>query len=228
MRLIDYFDRAVVINLPERSDRRTETIQEFRRVKWPIENEKINFFPAIKPETSEGFPSAGVRGCYLSHYNAIKQAQVDNLANILVMEDDISFVSRIDKYAPAVIDSLEKTNWGFLYLGHEYSAGKSLGKPLEKITVPLPLAHFYAVNGRIFNRFLYFLEQLVQRKPGDPTGGPMHYDGAISTFRMQSLGYQRSSCTDLHQLSYLDQWPILIPATRQFRKLKNAIKRLHK
>lgn len=237
MRILDYFDRVAIINLAERSDRREETVQEFRRIGWTIENDKIKFFNAIRPMEADGFPSVGVRGCYLSHYNVVKQAKCDNLSNILIMEDDIAFIKNIDKCAYDLATGLEKTRWGILYLGHEYQPEIPSGNLLEKLYTPLPLAHFYAINSRIYDRFLDFLEQLLQRKPGDPMGGPMHYDGAISTFRMQnqdietyvvmpSLGYQRSSCTDLHKLSYLDEWPILVPVTRQFRRFKNTFKRM--
>ncbi len=64
----------------------------------------------------------------------------------------------------------------------------------------------------------------------------MHYDGAISTFRMQnrdintflivpSLAYQRSSRTDLLPPSLWDRWTFLSPLVNQMRKLKNALKR---
>ena len=68
--------------------------------------------------------------------------------------------------------------------------------------------HFYAVNGRIFDRLLRFLEELQRRPPGHPDGGPMHLDGAYSTFRDQNpdvvtliaspnLGWQRTSRSDI-------------------------------
>jgi hypothetical protein len=236
MSIIDYFDRTAIINLPERADRRAETRDEFRRIGWPIENEKVDFFTALRPKTPAGFPNQGVRGCFLSHMNVIKKAKHDNLANILVMEDDIAFISDIDKIAADALQALDHTNWGFLYLGHEYTSDPSSGTRLEKITEPLLFAHFYAVNSVIFDRFLEFLEQVLERPPGHPDGGPMHYDGALSTFRMQnrdintfaiipSLGYQRSSRTDLHSLSFWDNWAILNPLTSRIRRLKNAIKR---
>ena len=236
MTIIEYFDRTAIINLPERVDRRTETREEFKKIGWPIENEKVFFFSAIKPDTPGGFPSSGVKGCFLSHMNIIKQAKHDKLANILIMEDDIAFVSDIDKIAAEAFQELDQKEWGFLYLGHEYTSDFTSGKRLELLTEPLPLAHFYAVNGTIFDRFLDFLDQVLDRPPGHPEGGPMHYDGALSTFRMQnrdintfvivpSLGYQRSSRTDLHELSLWDKSKFLSPVTSRIRKLKNAIKR---
>jgi len=236
MNIIDYFDRTAIINLPERADRRVETREEFKRMGWPIETGKADFFTAIRPETPAGFPSTGARGCFLSHMNAITKARQDNLANILIMEDDIAFISEINKIAAEAFQELDHTPWGFLYLGHEYTSECPSDTKLELITKPLPLTHFYAVNGTIFDRFLEFLDKLIERPPGHPDGGPMHYDGAISTFRMQnrdintfaiipSLAYQRSSRTDLLPPSFWDKWAFLSPITAEIRKYKNTIKR---
>jgi len=236
MRIIDYFDRTAVINLPDRADRRADTREEFKRAGWPIETEKADFYTAIRPESADGFPRAGVKGCFLSHMNAIKKARHDNLANILIMEDDIAFISDINRIADEALQELEQTDWGFLYFGHEHTSDISSGKRLEKITDPLLLKYFYAVNGNIFDRFIDFLEQLLERPPGHPDGGPMYYDGALSTFRMQnrdintfvvvpSLGWQKSSRTDVHSLSLWDEGIVLANLVTGFRKLKNAIKR---
>ena len=59
-----------------------------------------------------------------------------------------------------------------------------------------------------WNRPVLFMEELQQRPPGHPDGGPMHIDGAYSTFRVQNpdvvtliaspnLGWQRSSRSDV-------------------------------
>ena len=64
----------------------------------------------------------------------------------------------------------------------------------------------------------------------------MYYDGALTTFRMQnrdintflivpSLGYQRSSRTDVFPSSLWDQWAFSRPLIAEIRNLKNAIKR---
>ncbi len=237
MKIIEYFDRTVIINLPERLDRRTETIQEFKRIGWPIQNNKINFFNATRPTEAAGFPSIGARGCLLSHLNAIKKAKNDGCSNILILEDDISFLSNINSITNEILKLLPNTNWGFLYLGHEYTSALQPTEILVKITTPLPLTHCYAVNSIIFDKFIAFLEELQTRKPGDPLGGPMHYDAAISTFRIQnpdintyivnpSLGYQRSSRTDLRELSYWDKSPILSPFIAFIRKMKNVFRKL--
>ena len=234
MTIIEYFDRTSIINLPERADRRAETRDEFNRAGWPIENNKADFFSATRPELANGFPSAGVRGCFLSHMNAIKKARYDSLANILIMEDDIAFVTDTNSIASEAFHELDQVNWGFLYLGHEHKSYDSPEKRLERITEPVPGKYFYAINSTIFDRFLEFLELVLERPPGHPDGGPMYYDGALSTFLMQnrdintfvvvpSLGYQRSSRSDLHPTFILDELTLLKPLSSVFRSLKNTI-----
>ena len=152
------------------------------------------------------------------------------------MEDDIAFVSDINTIAAEALEELKHVTWGLLYLGHEYKSDFSSDNRLELITEPLRLKHFYAVNGIIFDRFIEFLEQVLERPPGHPDGGPMYYDGALTTFRMQnrdintflivpSLGYQRSSRTDVFPSSLWDQWAFSRPLLAEIRNLKNAIKR---
>lgn len=238
MNITDHFQKTAIINLPERKDRRTETIAECKRINCTIDNHKTAFFPAVKPAEPAGFPSIGVRGCFLSHMQVIREAQQSRLENVLVMEDDIAFTPPANTILAEAMQELEGKEWGFLYLGHEYPVDSSRKERLIAIHEPLLLAHCYAVNAPVFDSFLTFLNRLLQRPPGHPDGGPMHYDGAISTFRMQnpgiatyivnpSIAYQRSSRTDLHKLSVWDTIPFISPFTNGMRKLKNTLKRLN-
>ncbi|MCF8271893.1 glycosyltransferase family 25 protein [Chlorobium sp.] len=100
MNITDHFQKTAIINLPERQDRREETIAELKRIACSIDNKKTAFFPARRPSEAAGFPSIGVRGCFLSHMQVIRQARHDRLSSILVMEDDIAFIPR----ANAILD----------------------------------------------------------------------------------------------------------------------------
>ena len=237
MNLLQQFDQVAIINLPERGDRRRETIREFMRAGWSVDQENVMFFPAIRPASPEGFPSSGVRGCFLSHMHAIRQASRDGAGSILIMEDDIAFRKDADRIGLEAIEELGDKSWDIIYFGHALEAGSiPADRKMEKISEPLLLAHFYALNGRCFDRFTGFLDELLLRPAGHPDGGPMHYDGAISTFRMQnpdvdtyvvnpSIGYQRSSRTDLHPLGIRDTSPLLSPFTKGIRQAKNAFRR---
>jgi len=43
--------------------------KELSRIGWRAE-----FFPAVRPETAQGFPWIGARGCFLSHLAVLKSA----------------------------------------------------------------------------------------------------------------------------------------------------------
>lgn len=236
MNFLNHFEQVSIINLPERTDRKQETLQEFSRAGWDIDGTRVSFFPALRPETPDGFPTCGVRGCFLSHMEVLRKARENRAATVLIMEDDIAFTRDIDEIGTTVMAELDGIEWGFIYFGHDRPVKTNIPR-VEQISEPLLLAHFYAINGSCLERFLPFLEEILKRPAGHPDGGPMHYDGAISTFRIQnpdiptyivypSLASQRSSRTDLHALSIFDRWSLLAPLTTTLRRAKNALKRV--
>ena len=102
---------------------------------------------------------------------------------------------------------------------------------------PTMLAHFYAVHARALPALIEYLHAVLQRPAGHPLGGPMHFDGALHSFRAQNpelktyyftrnLGFQRPSKTDLHEVSVLDKQPWMAPLARLLRKVKTAYVRL--
>lgn len=238
MGIFDYFDRVRIINLPKRSDRRNETIQEFSRHQFPIGNGVVDFFPAFSPVNADGFPNAGVRGCYLSHKQVIDDALRDRLSNVLILEDDICFTKLIGGLSESIIQELSALDWDIAYFGHSFEAKEST--PFWKLaTEPTIRAHFYAVNRKALPILSKFLSELLTRPTGHPDGGPMHYDGALNTFREQNpdinvyfytlnLGYQRPSKTDLHDTSFYDNAPLLRPIMWVMRKVKGKLLRLRR
>lgn len=230
MNVIDYFDRARIINISSRNDRRLETIEDFTRNGFRIDNDKIAFFQAVTPDALEGFPSLGARGCFMSHLGIMEEAVRSNLNNILIMEDDIQFSKCIATYGKQAVAALEGMDWDIVYFGHPFD-GDSSSPAWKVVDQPVHLSHFYAVNGRCIERLRDFLLQLLQRPPGHPDGGPMHYDAALNTlihsqkdvqayYFTWNLGYQRPSRTDLHDLSFMDRSALLRPLMTLLRRLK--------
>lgn len=230
MKIFEYFNSTQIINLPSRKDRRQETESEFKRYDFPINVEKVTFFNALSTQTSDGFPNAGVKGCFLSHMKIIENAKKLNLNNILIMEDDICFSKNILQYSSTAIEELKKIDWDIAYFGHNIQ-NSSDEISWKEVKHPMLLAHFYAVNGKTLPLFYDFLQKILSRPPGHPDGGPMHYDGAINTFLSQNanlkayffsknLGYQRPSRTDLHKTTIFDKNFILKIFILYFRKIK--------
>jgi glycosyl transferase, family 25 len=72
--LIEYFDRAYIINLVDRPDRRRQVQREFRLAGINIPNEKVQFYTAFRPADKGRFHSVGVRGCFTSRRNVLELA----------------------------------------------------------------------------------------------------------------------------------------------------------
>jgi len=230
--MIDYFEHTQIINLASREDRRRETIEEFRNNGFPINTDKVSFFEAIQPTEAQGFPNTGTRGCFLSHLKIIENAKNAGYQRILILEDDATFSKNIADIAPIAIEALDNMDWDLAYFGHSLEESDALEwRPLSQ---PMLLAHCYAINGKSLDKLCQFLHDILDRPAGHPDGGPMHYDGALNTFRAQNddiqsfyfaknLAYQRPSMTNIHDTSIYDKHPLLKVFTHLLRKAK----RLH-
>ena len=73
--IIEFFDRSYIINLQDRVDRRRQVEKEFYRLGITIPNQKIKFYPAVRPVDKGNFHDIGVRGCYMSHLKVLELAQ---------------------------------------------------------------------------------------------------------------------------------------------------------
>lgn len=215
-----------VINLPHRTDRRSEMEKQLSRVGW-----NARFFSGVKPETANGFSSVGAHGCFLSHLEVLRLALRCNMTRCIVLEDDVNFVSNFSTRWEAALKSLAENDWSIFYPGH------TLAKlPTGVIRIPsstkVLCTHFVVVHQRAIPRLIDGLEKIMARPPGHPLGGPMHVDGAYSTIRAQNptlvtfvnspmLGFQRSSASDIADRKWFDRIDALKPAVRLARRIKS-------
>lgn len=218
MKVTDFFERTYVVNLPHRKDRRKMMVQELNNIEMPLAPNKTEIFPAIRPNDAGAFPSIGARGCFLSHLAILKQAKEDRLTNVLIMEDDLTISQRFKTDQELLVEQLRHTDWGFVYFGHVEQTEASSSITLQSFSQPMLTTHFYGINGTLFERLFSFLDELQRRPGGHPDGGPMHLDGAYSTFRAQNLdvvtliaspnlGWQRSSPSDISN-KWFDRVPV--------------------
>jgi glycosyl transferase family 25 len=230
---LDYFDRAFVVNLPTRLDRRREMEAELVRVGWNG-RENLEFFPACRFNEADGWPSLGARGCFMSHLSILKRAQRERMSSVLIMEDDLTISPLFRELEADIVARLAQDDWGIAYIGHSDPIVPDPTPPMTVFTGELYMAHFYGVRGEHIGRLVEFLEQILTRPPGDPRGGLMHVDGAIHTYRTQNpdavtlvavpnLGSQRSSRSDITQ-GWYDKLPLLRGAAGAYRKAKRLIR----
>lgn len=230
----EYFDSIRIVNLESRGDRRREVIHELAKLSITIDENNVKFSPAVKPETPNGFPSVGARGCFMSHLAILKQAYAAGVKNLLVLEDDVNFTPTISQTLPAIFLEMDNLDWDICYFGHHLSLEKSSNSLFKRYYEGIQTTHFYAVSRNVMPQLISFLELILTRPPGDPDGGPMHVDGAISTFRAQNpkvktivlcdpIGYRRPSRTDIHALRLYDRIPVIKEIMGLCRKLKNNL-----
>lgn len=236
MKLLDYFDRIYIVNLPERSDRRREMNAELARLGLAVDGKRIRYFRAVRPADAGDFPSLGARGCFMSHLEILREARGDGLENVLVLEDDLSIDLRLAEAQPEMLSQLQSRNWDFAYIGHVENT-EALTQPVWQVSnSPMATTHCYALSHRAIGEVLEHLEACLTRKPGHPLGSPMHVDGAYSLLRMRSphlktlmavpsLGGQRSSRSDIYPNKWYDRLPFFQQLAGLARGGKNWVGR---
>lgn len=222
MHFIDLFDRVEIINLVSRKDRKNQVLEQLGRIGCSVDGERIRLFEAVQPANKGEFPSIGARGCFESHLDILRRANVDGVDKLLIIEDDLNFSDEIEEISPDFYTLLTDKNWDFVYLAHHHDSIESTSKqeliPLAN-NVAIRCTHLIGVSGRILTDLVGYLDCMRLRNGGDPDGGPMHVDGAYSWYRNDSncntviatppLGYQRSSRSDIADVRFYDRLPIV-------------------
>ena len=169
-----YFGAAFVINLKERVDRRRDFEEEIGPI-WGA----IPIYPAAKFSDCAGFKTAGWRGCFKSHLGCLRYARDKVLDSILIMEDDLTLCSSIQRITPTVIQQIKELDWDLIYFGHEQTgniaratAETSMINFIAADSEPLG-AHFYAVRSRVISRLVDHFERNQRAIPPDDKYGPM-------------------------------------------------------
>src|SRR5947209_2748568 len=146
--IIDYFDRAYVINLADRTDRRRQVEREFSSVGFMIPNGKVQFYTAVRHTDKAGFPDVGTRGNFDSHRRVLEIANEERLRNVLIFEDDVCFRSIGDSFKQQLVAQLLREEWDVVCFGYLVPSDAGLAGPLLRWQDDFLGAQFYAVNGR--------------------------------------------------------------------------------
>jgi glycosyl transferase, family 25 len=228
--LADCFSKTYAINLPEREDRRRALTIELESQNFRPETRRLEIFAGVRPDSAEGFPNRGVRGCFLSHLGVLRRAMEERLESVLVLEDDVTFSPVLRERSGMIERELREQPWGFAYLGHQLELQPVPGRCLIPYTGDIVLAHCYGVRGSVLPKLVEFLESVPKRPAGHPDGGPMFPDGALSFFRARhpeivtlaaapGLAFQRSSRSDL-----TPRWFDRIPGLRETAGLLRSLR----
>jgi len=233
--LIEYFDRAYIINLPERTDRRRSITQEFDAIGIKIPDKKVQFFSAIRPKEAGDFYAIGAKGSFYSHRSVLELAAAARLNNVLVFEDDVAFRKIPAAQIERILSALRAATWDVVYFGYLEPESVELKGPLAEWPDDTLGGHFYAVNGRFANTMIRYMNECEGRPRNHPDGGPMSRDGAFNHIRyvipnihvllaVPNLAFQRSSRTDIAPVRFYDRLPLLRPIVELARAAKTKIR----
>ena len=140
-----YFPPALIINLPERTDRIKHIKDTFSS--WPGTIDRINAV-RFKP---------GWIGCSKSHQKAVNIAKKANFPWILVIEDDCHLrsgaIDRFNKLLPFLWNNWNK--WDIFLGGPTYIKSSKLVDAERQIyEVKGYTAHFTLINSRVYDKIL--------------------------------------------------------------------------
>lgn len=223
-----------VINLVDRQDRRREFARQLRRIGLGYEDAGVTLFAAVRPAARGGFPTIGARGCFLSHLEILRMARDAGAERIAICEDDLDFSDDFERRAPTVFDALGGESWDIFYGGFDAAAhGVDATHEVVRLDPDQKVlcTHFLALRRPAITALVPYLEAMMARAHGDPAGGPMHVDGAYTHFRADhpemvtraacpTLGHQRASRTDVHDLRWFDRLPVIRGAAQIYRRLR--------
>lgn len=231
-RMVEVLGPIHVINLADRHDRRREFARQLQRIGLAYEYPGVTLFAAVRPDAADRFPSIGARGCFLSHLEILRAAREAGAGRIAICEDDLDFCDDFERRAPGVFDALDATDWDIFYGGFDAAAhGVDASRDILRLDPGQRVlcSHFLALRRPAIAALVPYLEAMMQREHGDPAGGPMHVDGAYSHFRADhpemvtlaacpTLGHQRASRTDVHDLRWFDRLPVFRGAAQIYRR----------
>lgn len=155
MKLFERFDKAFLINLPERVDRLKAFKEEVERYDLGefeiVEGIKVN-------EKIDGIPSGAI-GLIKTNLRIFTELAGDS-ETILIMEDDCSFTDKvlnIDEYFEKL-----PSDWDMLYMGGNHGAHVGLHAPIPINDHVVRLhstrtTHFVAIKKKLFNEIIDYL-----------------------------------------------------------------------
>ena len=215
--LNDYFSKIYCINLDERTDKYEECLIEFKKV-----NIKVERFAAIKgpnPKKNKRSKSGEV-GLRLTSIEILKNAINNNYQNILILEDDVTFVEGFNDKLNKAIKYLPE-NWDLLYIGgnHFFNKGefslvhgdknfkinknnyKTLNHKLCKTTWT-QTTHAIAINSKFFETALETVKET--RLALDQMYCKLQQNNSCNAYTfLPSLALQRPTISDIEN-KYVD------------------------
>jgi GR25 family glycosyltransferase involved in LPS biosynthesis len=132
-------DGIFYINLDARKDRREEIEGELKDINIPYER-----FPAIKT-------TPGIIGCGQSHSAVLKEAKKRGYKNVLVFEDDFTFLVTKEEFKTLLERAIEEVpDYDILMLGYAMNKSEPYSDTLMKV-IDAQTASGYIINEKFYD-----------------------------------------------------------------------------
>jgi glycosyl transferase family 25 len=193
------FDIIRIINLPERKDRRRETMRELAALGL-AGDPRVAFFPAIRPADAGAFSSIGARGVYQSQLAILREAASLG-CSVLILEDDCAF-------SPDARDFDFGQEWDIFYGGYYAS------DPANLTGSDIIGAHMMGFSAKGARQVCAFLDTLEFEGLHPPIDGAYvrfrrAHPEVPTRFAVPPLANQRPSRSDIADLRFYDRLPVL-------------------
>ena len=186
------FDKTYVINMKNRFDRMQRSNKRLKSL-----GINYNMFEAVDGHSVCRHKNLmpGEVGCYMSHFNILKDANQNNYKSILVLEDDVVFVDdMIDKFFEGYKHI--PSDWEMIYLGCNHN------KPYTRINDKVVKCnHAFTtsamiIRNTIFERLLTECSNMT--KQIDVVFADMQFQGKLKAYAFHPwLMYQEDGWSDI-------------------------------
>jgi len=144
-------DKIFYINLDKRTDRRYEIEEELNNMELPYER-----FPAI-------YHKQGNVGCGYSHLSILKIARDRGYKNVLIFEDDFTFLvskDELEMYLEKLFDNFD--NFDVCFLSYNCNSFEDI-PPYDfiKRVLDSQTASGYIVNEKCYSKLIELYEQTI-------------------------------------------------------------------
>lgn len=144
----DFIDKIIYINLNKRTDRKEQIEKELNDFGLDYER-----FEAIE------IPNFGILGCGLSHLAVLKIAKEKNYENILILEDDFTFLVSKEEFYNQITDFFKlNLDYDTCFLSYHCTKNEELNNGIVNKIVESQSASGYIVHRKYYDKLIELYE----------------------------------------------------------------------
>jgi glycosyl transferase family 25 len=148
----ELIDKIIYINLEKRKDRKEQIENELNNFQLPFER-----FNAIET------PGNGIVGCGLSHLNVLKIAKERKYKNILILEDDFTFLVSKEEFEKQVNNFFNlHLDYNVLFFSYNLKRYQELNNSIVNKVLDCQTASGYLIHENYYDKLINLYEESTQ------------------------------------------------------------------